>query len=43
MCNNCCCCKAPTAEEVAEAVNGDVETAKRALDAIKFEDETDEE
>ncbi len=33
---------APTAEEVAAAVDGDVETTQRALRAVKFTDETDE-
>jgi hypothetical protein len=33
---------APTAEEVAEAVGGDVESARRALRAVQFRDDTDE-
>lgn len=34
--------KAPTAEEVAEVANGDVETAERALRAVRFDDDPDE-
>lgn len=34
--------KAPTAEEVAEASGSDVETLKRALEAVRFRDESDE-
>lgn len=33
---------APTAEEVAEAAGGDVETARRALSAVRIRDETAE-
>jgi hypothetical protein len=33
---------APTAEEVAEASGGDVETARRALSAVRIRDETAE-
>lgn len=32
----------PTAEQVADAAGGDVETAQRALLAIRFDDESDE-
>ena len=33
---------APTAEEVAEAAGGDVETARRALSVVRIRDETPE-
>ena len=33
---------APTAEEVAEAAGGDVETARKALLAVGIRDDTDE-
>ena len=33
---------APTAEQVADAAGGDVETAQRALLAVQFSDDTDE-
>ena len=34
--------EAPTSEEVAEAAGGDVETARRALEAVQFCDEEEE-
>jgi hypothetical protein len=34
--------EAPTAEQVAEVSGGNVETAKRALLAVRFRDNTDE-
>ena len=34
---------APTSEEVAEAAGGDVETARRALEAVRFCDEEEDE
>jgi len=34
--------EAPTAEEVAEVAGGDVETARRALAAVRIRDESDE-
>ena len=33
---------APTAEEVAEAAGGDIETAQRALSAVRVRDEAAE-
>lgn len=33
---------APTAEEVAEAAGSDVETARRALSAVRMRDDVDE-
>lgn len=33
---------APTAEQVAAASGADVETAERALSAVRFDDDTDE-